>query len=349
MEMIRGSGKRWSGFAPSLFCLPGVLCVFFLAGAVRLGSLEIRQGRASLFLHEDTGHFSLYGFNDAQKRYEPFLASKDPKTSFVEISINGRVYRLGESTAFNLRLEAGGLSPALVFESETLRVRQEFTFIQTAGSPETNGIRMTLRITNLQSRQISVGARILLNTRMAEETGGSALFINNQGIGVETVIAGSINRHWTSRNGPLSFMGSIGALSGVSPDYLHIGDIKLLNDAVWASASGQGRTAPSRTNALENPAVCYYYNPKVISQNGEISYTIMLAGDDPAGFSRFRLSNAVPVPSIGNSKEADLALLAGIVKHLDRYMNGEIEIDEQEFAGIEQTMARIKQFYGIKE
>jgi hypothetical protein len=347
MKMISDSSKHGSRFVFSAFCLCGVLCVFFLIGAVPLGSLEIRQGSASLFLHEDSGRFSFYGLNEKQKRYEPFFADKDPRTSFIELSINGRIYRLGDSAAFNFRLEAGGLSPALVFESETLRVRQEFTFIQTSGSMDTNGVRMTIRLTNLQSRQINIGARILLNTRPAEETGGSPLFINSQGIRVETVIAGSIDRYWVSRSGSLPFMGSIGTLPGESPDYLHIGDWKLLNEAVWAA--GMGRTANSRTNAIENPAVCYYYNPRPIPSEGEISYTILLAAEDNAGFTRFRLSSVIPYPSIGNSKEADLALLASVMKRLGQFMNGEIEIPEQELAGLEQIITRIKKLYEIKD
>ncbi|MDR2701915.1 MAG: hypothetical protein LBB72_05755 [Spirochaetaceae bacterium] len=345
MEMISDSGKRGSRFAASVFCL--YFCIFFLIGAVPLGSLEIRQGHASLFLFEDSGRFSFYCLNEAERSYETFLADKDPRTSFIELNINGRIYRLGESPAFNFRLETGGISPALVFESETLRVRQEFTFLQTSGSGDTNGIRMTIHLTNLQPRQINVGARILLNTRLAGRADGSAFFINNQGIGVETVIAGSIDRYWASHSGQLSFMGSIKALSGESPDYLHIGDWTLLSDAVWAS--GQGRTANSRTNALKNPAICYYYNPKSLPQGGEISYSILLAAEDQAGFNHSRLSTVIPSPSTENSKEADLALLASIMKRLGQFMNGEIEIPEQELINMEQTITRIRKLYGLNE
>jgi len=347
MERISNPGKRGSPFSSPVFCLCSIFCVFFLTGAAPLGSLEIRQGRVCLFLHENSGRFSFFGLNEEQERYESFLADKDPRTSFLEININGRTYRMGESRAFKVRLESGGLSPALVFESKTLRVRQEFTFLQTSGSVDTNGIRMTIRITNLQSRQINAGARVLLNTRPAEETGKNALFINNQGIEVETVIAGSIDRYWASQSGPLSIMGSIKALSGESPDYLRIGDWTLLNKAAWTSTSGKNRTVNSRTNKIMNPAVCYYYNPKPLPQNGEVSYTILLAGEDPAGFTRSSLSNIIPYPTIGNSKEDDLTLLAGIMKRLDQYMNGEIQIPEPELAGMQQTITRIKQFYGM--
>jgi len=347
--MISHYYKRKSRFFSPVSLLYGVFCAFSLITAAPLGSLEIRQGRVCLFLHENSGRFSFFGLNEEQERYEPFLADKDTRTSFLEININGRTYRLGESRAFKVRLESGGLSPALVFESKTLRVRQEFTFLQTSGSVNTNGIRMTIRLKNLQPRQINAGVRVLINTRPAEETGKSALFINNQGIGVETVIAGNTDRYWASRSGALSIMGSIRASSGESPDYLHIGDWALLNKAAWNSTSGKKRTVNKRTNEIMNPAVCYYYNPKPLPQNGEVSYTIMLAGEDPAGFTRFSLSSVIPYPTIGNSKEGDLTLLAGIMKRLDQYMNGEIQIPEPELAGMQQTITRIKQFYGIAE
>jgi hypothetical protein len=349
---LKGGKRR---FFTTLFRL---YSVFFLTGAVPLGSLEIRLGHTSLFLYEDSGRFSFSGLNESQKRFEPFLADKDPRTSFLELNINGRIYRLGESSAFRFRIESNSISPTIVFDSETLRVYQEFTFIQTANSTEANGIRMTIRMINLQSRQIDAGVRVLLNTpNPGMRTGGISLFVNNQGIESETVIAGSIERYWISRSGQLSFMGSISAVSGKSPDYIHIGDWKQLSDVAWVSASGQRRTG--RTSTLENPAVCYYFEPKPIPSRGELSYSVLLAVEDPAGFTSTQVLHFVPSlsmpsppprqesPKDENSKETDLILLAGMLKRLDQHLSGEIVIPDRELATMEKTITRIRGLYKI--
>jgi hypothetical protein len=341
MEMIFNLGKHGSRFASTAFFLYSFFCIFILTEP--LDSLEIRQGRVSLILHERTGHFSFYGLNEGQRRYEPLLADKTPPTSFIEVNINGRTYRLGESSIFNLRIVNAGTSTALIFESKTLRVRQEFSFIQTAGSPEPNGLQMNIRLTNLQSRSIKAGVRIVLNPRMTEKNGGIPLFINNQEIRMETVVAGNIDHFWTFRGGPLSLVGSIGTLSGANPDYLHIGDWKLINKAAWASASGTGQKAKSKTNTIENLAICYYYNPKPIPLNGEINCSILLAAEDPAGFIRSDVSPS----SVRNPKKADLLLLDSIIKRLNRHLNREIEIPEQELASMAQIVRRIKSLYNL--
>jgi len=333
--------KRGKCFARLVFCLCCVFCVFFLTGAKAKppASLEIRYGRIFLVLHEKIGRFSLYRLNEDQAPYEPLLSDSDPRTSFIELNINGRTYRLGESSAFKFRIDSGARSPALVFESKTLRVRQEFTFMQTAGSSEANGIQMTVRLTNLQPRQVTIGARILLNTSQQREAGELPFFFNNQGIGVETVIAGSIDSHWTARDGQVSLMGSVRALPGESPDYLHFADWKLLNKAGWASSDSKDRGDKNRISAIANPAVCYYYNSKPLPANGEINYTVLLSAEDPVGFTSFRLTES--------SIEADLNLLAANLKLLDQHIRGEIEISDAELAGIQETINRIKKRYNL--
>ena len=328
-------GEHGNRLARLTFCLCCVFCVFFLTGAKPLSSLEIRFGRAFLVLHEKTGRFSLYGLNEGQERYESFLSDKDPKTSFIEISVNGRTHRLGESSTFKLSADSAARSPAFVFESKTLRVRQEFTFIQTSGSTDANGVQMTIRVTNLQSRDVTIGARVLLNTRPHGEA--VPFFFNDQGVGVETVIAGGIDSNWTTRDGQFSVMGSIKAVSGENPDYLHFADWKLLSKLGWASSGGRERN--KRVTAIVNPAVCYYYNPKPLPANGEINYTVLLAAGDPAGFTSVR------VPEI--DIEGDLKLLAASLRLLEQHINGEIEISNAELAGIQETINRIKKRYNL--
>ena len=329
------------------FRLYGVLGAFFLAGLVPLGSLEIRQGGVLLLLHENTGHFALYALNRDQKRYEPYFSYKDPSTSFIELNINDQIFRLGESPVFRVRIENNAVTPAIIFDSTTLQVRQEFTFIQTAGSPEVNGIRITIRLINIQSRTITVGMRVLFNTRIGSAFDKTPFFVNNQRITTETLIAGGIGRYWISQGGRFPLMGSIGALSGDSPDYLHIADWALLNESSWTS-SPKSR-AGSQAQAITDPAICYYYEPKTLRTAGETSFTIFLAIEDPAGFNGFRLSSDLPaIPaSLAQSLRADLALLADITESLDRHTNGEITLTQKELADMELIVTRIKELYSL--
>jgi hypothetical protein len=337
-----------------------------LMGILPLGAVEISQGQVRLILHENSARFSLYGLN-SEDRYEPFFSAQDNRTSFAAVNVDDRIYRMGESFAFRFRIEDTPNSPAFVFESAFLHVRQEFRFIQTAGSSVSNGIQITFRIKNVQPRQIKVGLRVLLDTHLGEGFGKTPFFINNRGIGGETLMDGGSENRWVSRNETLSLMGSISAPGGKSPDTVHFANWKRLNEAPWKSNFSNGRNFNYPPYSIGDSAVCYYYDPVSLSQDQELSYTIILASEDPAGFERLRMPDASSVveqapvfdPGLApihrpqtdffpdNSRESDLALLRSLMDRLDKFLSGEIDLSEEELAVMELTITLLKARYNL--
>jgi hypothetical protein len=340
------SGNRLIQFA---------LCL--LLAALPLGALEISQGGVRLVLHENTGRFSLYGRN-AGGFFESFLSDKDPLTSFIEINMNDRIYRLGDSSGFGFRVEAAGESPLILFESDELLVRIVFSFIKTAGSRTENGVQITIRLRNLQTQPLRAGVRVLLDTCLGEES-GVPFFINKQGILAETLIMGSIGQPWVSRGRTLSLMGSIGG-AGKNPDYLQFAGRGKLTDASWRTADGPGRNAGNLPHFLADSAVCFYYEPVTLPRYGETDYVILLAAEDPAGFDR---PNPVPagIPaaparagasgenSPGDAyREADLALLRTLISRIDQHKAGQINLTEEELASMERTITGLRARYNLR-
>jgi hypothetical protein len=340
-----------------------------------LGALEISQGRVRLCLHENTGRFTLYYLDEAEGRREPFFSDQDPRTTFVALNVDDRIFRLGESIALRMGLEEG-TAPAFVFESAALAVRQEFSFIKTAGSSVSNGVQIRVQVKNLLPKQINAGLRFLIDTHLGEKSSGAPFLINKRGVVSETLVAGENERWWVSRNESLSIMGSIFLKNGGSPDYVHFANWKRLNETPWKCDYIKGRNFNYLPYSVGDSAVCYYYDPAPVSANGELTFTIMLAAEDPAGFEETRLMPVLPerpnnaqrqnppysfqfyqdsefpvdfewYRAAGNSKEADLALLASLIERLDMYINGKIEISENELTSIELTISLLKARYNF--
>lgn len=354
-------------------------CVMLaLLALAPIGALEVSQGRMRLCLQENTGRFTLYYLNEKEGLCEPLFSDQDPRTSFAAINIDDRIFRLGESASMHIRVEEGA-SPAYVFESPTLVVREEFSFINTPSSSVSDGLQITLRVINRQPKPANIGLRFLLDTYLGEKDGDSHFYINNRAVISETIIEGNSERWWVSRNGQISLMGSA-AIGGKAPDYIYFANWKRLNEASWKPVYAKGRNFNYLPYSIQDSAVCYYFDPKPVPPNGELTCLISLGIEDPSGFESPKTQAVAPVPvkekppaptqippayqgrevefpidkedpsrllGIGNSREADLALLRSLIERLDMYINGKIEISKEELAAIELTISLIKARYNF--
>jgi hypothetical protein len=318
-----------------------LLLALVLFGPAGLQALEINDGLIRLVLHELTGRFSLYYLTDPMtESYEPLFTHQDPRTSFLAVNRNGSVYRLGENPAFAITIEKNRTNPAIVFTSPFMRIRQEFVFIKTAGSLESNGIKMTVSVKNMSPDLCRAGLRVLIDTNLGESPGAVPFVTNTRSVTAETLISGESERDlfWISRNRRLALMGSIFAGPDAKPDLVHFANWKRLNDLPWKIGYSQGRNFNYPPYSTGDSAVCYYYEPAALAADGELRYAIFLAAEDPGGFVfREEISPG--------QREADLAMLRELMARLDQFIAGEIRMSPEEIADMEQAVNRFKARY----
>jgi hypothetical protein len=269
--------------------LPVVL-LFYALGLSGLGAAEFNDGRIRLVLHERSGRFSLYYMTDIVKeKYEPFFVDQDPRTSSLSVIVNDRTYRLGEASAFRVRIDGSVPSrPAIIFESSFLLVTQEFSFIRSSSAALSGGIRMTIRIENKNEQQLAVGLRFLLDTYLGEK-GSSPPFVTDvRSVFSETVMSARDNdRWWISRNDRLGLMGSLPGADGSGNNSIHMTNWKRLNDVPWKIGYSQGRNFNLLPYSVGDSAVCYYYEPVTIARGEERIITLQLAAEEEGGFARY--------------------------------------------------------------
>jgi hypothetical protein len=346
MRFCKQNGFPLKISAPPLWAVLWVLISGFVcvSGPARLEALEIRQGLIRLDIHEKTGRFSLSYLTDPiADRYDPLFTHQDPRTSFLAVNVNNRVYRLGEASIFSISIdESNSAAPAIVFQSPFLMVRQEFWFLKTPGSPEINGIKIAVHLENLDTKAAAIGLRMLIDTSLGEGQGETPFETDRRRVSSETGIGGDdLDQWWISRNNRLSLMGSIFAGPDARPDFLHFANWKRLNDMPWRIGYSQGRNFNYPPYSMGDSALSYYYEPVPVPSKERLNYGIFLAAGASAGFG-FRAASPE-----SNQREEDLNLLRDLLALLDRFLAGEISMTADDLGSVEQTIAQIKTRYSL--
>jgi hypothetical protein len=274
------------------------LALLVLGLALPAFGAEYEDGFIRLVLNPVLGRFSLYYLSDpAQRKYEALFMDQDPRTSVLTLSLDSKTYRLGESGEFNIREGGTARQPALIFESATLAVTQEFSFIRTGGSQAANGIKISYHIENKGRRRVQAGLRLLLDTKLGE-SGMTPFITDNRMIQEEIVFeaASGLDGYWISgtTEGP-ALMGSLATAVDRVPDSVHIANWKRLNDVPWALEFVQGRKFNNPPYSIRDSAVAYYYEPVRINAGEGASFYLLLAARDTKGFVAFSPSEGLPV------------------------------------------------------
>jgi hypothetical protein len=334
--------------------VPVCLFILFITfGGASVSAAEFLNGRIKLVIHEDTGRFSLYYLIDMPQqrdihfwRYEPFFVDSDPRTSFLAVMVNERIYRLGESPSFRMRIRQSAVNPAIIFESSFLLVTQEFTFIKTAGSTMSNGVRMNVSLENRETGESFAGLRFLLDTNLGEGNGMTPYIIGRQSVSTEFVIdSQGGDPYWVSRNNRFGLMGSVSAGEGPRPDMIHFANWKRLNEVPWKLAFTLGRNFNYLPYSINDSAVSYTFDPQPLARSASRNYVILLAMVDEDGF--FHVEDAPPSdPPAGNSREEDLITLRDLITRLDHHLAGRQSLSDEELEEIETAIAGLKARYG---
>ncbi|GHT56453.1 hypothetical protein FACS1894109_05420 [Spirochaetia bacterium] len=332
--------------------------------ALPLWGMNYDDGRMRLILNDDTGRFSLYYMTDvANSRYEALFADQDPRTSLLAVNQNDKTFRLGETNTFNVRIGGGPTNPALIFESSTLVITEEFSFIKTANAPAANGVKITLKVENKGART-DVGLRLLLDTSLGEGGVEAPFMTNLNPVVTESIFDSSSGAQWwLSRNDHLSLMGSISSGDGTKQDLVHIANWKRLNDAPWTIEYVQGRNFNNLPQSIGDSAVAYYFDPRRMEKGAVLSFSLFLAADNGSsnslaqGFTGYTDSshNAPAVPrsstaSVGAAQDPaamqkDLDGLRDMIIRIDAYINSGLPISDQELLALEREIAQLRARY----
>jgi hypothetical protein len=259
--------------------------LFSVSAFSNLKAAEYTDGRIKLVIDERLGRFSLYYMTDVETRqYEPLLWSKDKRTTFLSAYINGKEYKMGNNSEFKMIIRGEKNKPSLVFESAFFSIVQDFSFIRTASSGVSNGVRIDVRLESWSPRMMEVGARLLVDTFLGEKSVPS-FRTDRRPISSETLIdKTSPDQYWVSRNDRYGLMGSIFVEGTEAPDFLQIANWRRMNAARFKVNYVQGRSFNATPFSVKDSAVCYFLDIKPMNRWDRRMMTVLLAAEDSYGF-----------------------------------------------------------------
>ena len=310
------------------------------------------DGFVRLTLNQRTGSFSLQYHPDVNSdHFEPLFSARDPRTSFLSVSHNGRIHHLGRSRAFNTTIDMVGSSPALVFESDSLTVRQIFSPVRTLTSNNANGVMITITIENTSGENALVGLRFILDTHLGEARRAVPFMTDLRAITSEFLIdSNSDDKYWISVGENISLMGSIRnpVIAGINPNaipptFVHFANWKRLNDSRWDLRYLEDRSFSNFPFSIRDSAVSYIYEPLLLESGDYFTYIIFLTTQDLLWYYPLNIFNLIAEDNAQDGQtnlNIDMLHLIRLQELLDQFIAGMIELTEYDLIEIERTISR---------
>jgi hypothetical protein len=268
-----------------IYVVSVLILMFFFKVFLNLSAAEYTDGRIKLVIDERLGSFFLYYMTDVERRiYEPLFLEKDKRTSFLSAYINSKEYKMGNNSEFKMVIRGEKTRPSLVFESRFMSITEEFSFIRTASSGVSNGVRIDVRVESWSPETMNVGVRLLVDTFLGEKY-IPPFRTDLRTIGSETIIdKTSPDQYWISRNDTYGLMGSIFVEGTEVPDFVQFASWKRMNASKFKIDYVQGRSFNSTPFSVKDSAVCYFLDVKPMERWGRRMMTVLLAAEDSYGF-----------------------------------------------------------------
>jgi hypothetical protein len=259
-------------------------------------------------LHEDSGRYSAYYLSDvAKSRYEPLLFERDPRTSSVNVYIDGRLYRMGESTDFRIGSRKNGSGADFVFKSAACTVTENFSFMKSKGASLSDGIRITVTVDNSTERDLSVGARIIIDSYLGESITSHFSTNLRPRISTETRMDIRTRDEWIysapSGSGKVGLLLPLPSSGLTQADAVTVANWSRLNSSPWDFEFSASRNFTLQPYSINDSAISLDWNPAMLQAAKSKSFSFIIAGSLDSGALAFSSKAGASGPAFASSAE----------------------------------------------
>lgn len=326
-----------------------LFALLLLLAAGALAALEIERGRIRLVLHEDSARFSLYLTDpsvdsDGGREWVALFVAEDPRTSELALLEGNRVHRIGSSGTFEQLVEETSEGARFVWTSATLEIEQRFAFVRSVGSALADGVRVSVKVTNIGERAAVVAARYLFDTYLGEQSNVHIVTPIRDRIAREAQIQPSAAEPYWISTDEEAIVGLQQVVSGGSvttPERVVVANWKRLSDSDWTFPVTPDRSFNLLPYSINDSAVLVSYPQAVIDPDQQYVVTTVLGGIAPEGFEQPAVTaeEATANPLLGALNdviaEIDRLLASDTVSEADvRRVQGMLEEIKSERSGM---------------
>lgn len=239
--------------------------------ATAVTALDLRSGLVRITTDDLTLRPMLYRLTDiaGKSKYEPLWHADDPRTSFIVIDIDGRIYRMGSSQEYQTSQKKIANGIEIEYRSIINRVTQRIEFASFAGSRVANGFSVEIEVENYTSRDIKIMLKEVVDTWLGEKSGNHIALASNPKVIDEMYLTPDSKEPYIVSPGEYA---SVALLfdSEPRPDAVVIANWKRLSDSKFAYDSSLMRGFTLSPYSINDSALGLYWNERIVPAKGVI-------------------------------------------------------------------------------
>lgn len=333
------------------------ITILLLLSAANIFSLELKEGRMKLVLHENSGRISIF-YQDklVSNDYTSLLLKQDPRTSGITLVINNQTETVGDTFQYEQSVNTTRDGAEFNWKSKRLDITESFSFVTSAGNSIADGIKIVVTIENISEETLSIGMKYLFDTYLGEENKSKAHFYldDNTEITSETSLQGIMPDYWISSEGIDSTTGLLVMLDNnvvTTPDKVIFANWKRLDESGWTLNTKENRNFNLLPYSINDSAVSHYYEPVRIPSGSKRVITLVMGNVSQNGFSNTSkeesetslddLYNRVSVNESSTGLESEenkvlneLTLTEDLITHIERLLQSDKPLAEDELEAL---------------
>ncbi len=248
--------------------------IFFAMVLILVGvgaALDVRDGLVRVTTDDLTLRPMLYRLTNiaGKSKYEPLWFNGDPRTSFIVISVDNRIYRMGSSQEYQTTQRRIQNGVEIEYKSLTNRVTQRIMLAALAGSRVANGFIIQLEVENYTSRDMKIMLKQVCDTSVGESSGNHIALASNPRVTDEMVLSADSGEPYIVSPGQHA---SIALLFDAAPrpDSVVIANWKRLSDSKFFYDSELMRGFTLSPYSVNDSALGLYWNERVVPAKGSM-------------------------------------------------------------------------------
>ncbi len=338
-----------------------IIIILLFITAFNSFGLESSDGRIKIVLNSNNGSFAIHYLDNINTgKYIPLLFDKDPETSFLSISADNKILKMGSSSGFSQKISSSSNGGTIIWGSRELIITQTFAFIKSKESALSDGISITITVDNLSDKSSNLGIAYLFDTFMGEEN--SEHFTLDSGLSVtsEESFTSRFPNFWISPSSGTNIKGLQGMVRGPGitvPDKIIFANWKRLQNNLWNYQVKTSRNFNLIPYSINDSAVAMIFNPIRVDSRSSRSVTIVMGGYSGSSFQANSTQNDSEISNIfistintetdpqniESSLRSDLLANNDLIKKINVLLEYPNNVTDAEIELIEQIMETLKQ------
>ncbi len=337
--------------------------VFMLVGAG--AALDVRDGLVRVATDDLTLSPMIYRLTNiaGKSKYEPLWFNGDPRTSFIAVNVDGRIYRMGSTQEYQTTQRRIQNGVEIEYRSVTNRVTQRIMLAALAGSRVANGFIMQLEVENYTSRDMKIMLKQVCDTWLGESSGNHFALASNPRVTDEMFLNHDANELYIVSPGENA---SIALLFDAAPrpDSVVIANWKRLSDSQFFYDSELMRGFTLSPYSINDSALGLYWSQRVVPAKATLKvesrwisggsgdeFLQWLAQNYPpqdtvAGEQATAFSEAVP-PAGASNLLADIEAVRALISRIDSAIANVDSVSDIELESILSDLAALENMAGI--